>query len=484
VASKEPIFEQLPESVLQQIATYLAWDPVVTETPLKLLSQLEEEEKLIWLNAHRANLEQHVSWVGTPVFSYALGNRKTYREVVTDLAEQLKVKFPAADATAEIEARIVEKVWRDTLSRMAPDQREELLSRANALAQKQGKSLRKEAGALAALTTAQLSGFGIYLAASTLLGAINSALGLGLSFGVFTGLSSLISVLIGPIGWAGLGLFTIHKLGAPNYKKLLPVVILVAAERTTPNSSDTGETPGDSPTPQSPAAIALTPTSVLPSDETKKVIKHIEEFVREEAKRVKPPTQRSPGKATKSDKTIWDISPETQSLRRFLKEQNLLDPRLHFLDHSPADQKALRELHREEVERETESERLKAEAEEAKHRERVQQARDASRRQRDIEKWRDRHARLLPNLEFHTKAIERLIDFDFGHAVFEHLGRMNLGKLVYRNSIHGTQPKVYELKAGYDYRIYCRPDGQRKTIVLLVGDKGTQQSDIAILQQM
>ncbi|HSM87230.1 MAG TPA: hypothetical protein VLT16_13815, partial [Candidatus Limnocylindrales bacterium] len=74
-------------------------------------------------------------------------------------------------------------------------------------------------------------GFGVYMLGSTLLGAINGALGLGLGFGAFTGLSSLISGIIGPPGWAALGLFTVFRLGSPNYKKLLPIVILIAIYR-------------------------------------------------------------------------------------------------------------------------------------------------------------------------------------------------------------------------------------------------------------
>jgi hypothetical protein len=66
---------------------------------------------------------------------------------------------------------------------------------------------------------------------STVLGAINGALGLGLGFGAFTGLASLISTVIGPLGWTALGLFTVLKLGSPNYKKLLPAVVFIATQR-------------------------------------------------------------------------------------------------------------------------------------------------------------------------------------------------------------------------------------------------------------
>jgi uncharacterized protein YaaW (UPF0174 family) len=314
--NNDPIFQHLPESALEQIATYLSWDPLVSVMPAKHLSETDQVEKLAWLNQHRSDLEERLSWVGTPVFSYAIGNRKSYREIVVDLAEQLKTKFSDSDATAEVERNIVEKVWSDALSRLSPEQRKELLSRANTLAKKHGMTLTREAGTLAALSAAQMSGFGIYIFGSTLLGAINSALGLGLGFGVFTGLSSLISLAIGPIGWASVGLVTIHKLGAPNYKKLLPVVALIAAERAVASvqkppvegrtdlsntqSPQRAQIPQDARVDDSGIGelrklvepVATPVQGTIQTEENKSAIKKVtDEFIRSEAKKIKPAVQ-------------------------------------------------------------------------------------------------------------------------------------------------------------------------------------------------
>ena len=152
-------------------------------------------------------------------------------EIVIDIAEKLNASYRTNDSTAAIEQSIIRKVWNDTVARMTPEQRQELLAQTEALAAKYGVGLGKELAGFATLTVAQMSGFGVYLLGSTLLGAINGALGLGLGFGAFTGLSSLISTVIGPVGWAALGLFTVLKLGRPNYKKLLPAIILIATAR-------------------------------------------------------------------------------------------------------------------------------------------------------------------------------------------------------------------------------------------------------------
>ncbi len=67
------------------------------------------------------------------------------------------------------------------------------------------------------------------------MGAVNGAVGLGLGFGAFTGLSFVIAAVIGPLGWGGLGVSVAAKVGTrmtgPNYRKLLPVVIYIAAQR-------------------------------------------------------------------------------------------------------------------------------------------------------------------------------------------------------------------------------------------------------------
>lgn len=60
-------------------------------------------------------------------------------------------------------------------------------------------------GGITAIGAAQLSGFGVYLLASSTLGAITSVLGITLPFAFYTGISSVISLVIGPIGFLVMG---------------------------------------------------------------------------------------------------------------------------------------------------------------------------------------------------------------------------------------------------------------------------------------
>jgi hypothetical protein len=65
--------------------------------------------------------------------------------------------------------------------------------------------LKGAATTLGAFGAAQASGFGIYLGATTALGFLSQAVGVTLPFAVYTGMSSTIAFLIGPVGFLAAG---------------------------------------------------------------------------------------------------------------------------------------------------------------------------------------------------------------------------------------------------------------------------------------
>lgn len=190
------------------------------------MHRLPEEERLRWFDMHRDQMEQEFCRIG----SWTFGQTKTYAKIVRNLVKKLGIKDLNRNPAA-IERAIIAKVWNETLARLTPEQAVELKSGATKFADEHGRNFGGELTSAATMSAAQLSGFGVYMLGSTLLGGLNSALGLGLGFGAFTSLSSAVSTVIGPVGWACLGLFTLFRLGSPNYKKILPAVILVAINR-------------------------------------------------------------------------------------------------------------------------------------------------------------------------------------------------------------------------------------------------------------
>lgn len=87
------------------------------------------------------------------------------------------------------------------------------------------KSQIKSLSGISALGAAQLSGFGVYLLASSTLGAITSVLGFTLPFAFYTGMSSVISFVIGPVGFLVMGVLVYRSF--KNVKSLDEAVDLL-----------------------------------------------------------------------------------------------------------------------------------------------------------------------------------------------------------------------------------------------------------------
>lgn len=95
-----------------------------------------------------------------------------------------------------------------------------------------GVGLGGPATTAALLGAAQLSGFGIYMAATTALGFITHAAGITLPFVLYTGLTSTIAFVIGPAGWLALGAWTTWNIIQPEWKKIIPALVYIIARNS------------------------------------------------------------------------------------------------------------------------------------------------------------------------------------------------------------------------------------------------------------
>jgi hypothetical protein len=83
-------------------------------------------------------------------------------------------------------------------------------------------------GTAGLMALANLGGFATY----TFLTSAMSTLSFGtLGFGAYTAATSFLSILIGPVGWASLGLWTIFTLGKPDDSKLVLIVAMIGLIR-------------------------------------------------------------------------------------------------------------------------------------------------------------------------------------------------------------------------------------------------------------
>ena len=163
------------------------------------------------------------------LMSVVRGGHVPYEEVVKDVARKLGGKGGAeATSAAELEKQAVGAAMEQMLAKASPEDRKAMLAE---LAKGQATSSTGLMTATGGLVLANLSGFGLYMAASSSLAAITGAVGLTLPFAVYTGLSSVLGVVTGPVGWAALALAAIFKFGGAEYKKTVPGVIAIASCR-------------------------------------------------------------------------------------------------------------------------------------------------------------------------------------------------------------------------------------------------------------
>jgi uncharacterized protein YaaW (UPF0174 family) len=167
------------------------------------------------------------------VFVYLGGRQPSWIKIVHQVADKLKVPYQQFETAKEVEIKIAQKVMETVWEKMTPEQRQQMEERLRETAQEfdKGKELIGSASIFAALTAAQMSGFGVYLLATTTLGALSGAIGVTLPFALYTTMTSTIATVIGPVGWLGAGLFAIWKLTGANFKMLVPAVVYICALR-------------------------------------------------------------------------------------------------------------------------------------------------------------------------------------------------------------------------------------------------------------
>lgn len=170
-------------------------------------------------------------WLGNLMLG---DDRVPYSEVVWDVCQALDVPAKWESQVAQNERLLIKTVCVQIERELNEEDLKRLQKQIEVEMGASPGALAAEASGLAALAGAQASGFGVYLAATTALGAASQAVGVTLPFSVYTGVTSTICSVIGPLGWIALAAcmaYSLRKLGGPETDKLLPVVLLVARVR-------------------------------------------------------------------------------------------------------------------------------------------------------------------------------------------------------------------------------------------------------------
>ena len=134
--------------------------------------------------------------------------------------------------------RQIRRKWSETfrkrLENLDEDELQSVLKQADENVKKRAQQMGISFLPAASVVAGKLSGFGIYLATTTGLGAISSAIGVTFPWAMYQGATTVLGVMLGPIGWAlagaGVvagGIALLGQLFKRNDQKLTTVVIAI-----------------------------------------------------------------------------------------------------------------------------------------------------------------------------------------------------------------------------------------------------------------
>ena len=133
------------------------------------------------------------------------------RLALITVAKKIGVSFKnwndvETDSIASATRRRIQGLLAERLDELAPKDQEKILGIARNSLAESAKIVGAPLTGAGALLAGEMSGFGIYLATTTGLHALSLALGTTFSWGVYQGATTLLGIVLGPIGWAVAGL--------------------------------------------------------------------------------------------------------------------------------------------------------------------------------------------------------------------------------------------------------------------------------------
>lgn len=154
----------------------------------------------------------------------------TYSKVLNKVANDLKIpnRKELINDPIQLEKKISYHHFNENIRKLNDDDKRKLIKDLEMEADKTKWSNLKQTSITATvLGGAQLSGFGIYMAAASSLSAISGLLGITLSLSTYFALSSVINTAIGPVGWAVAAYATYNKLEKTRNTELLAIILAI-----------------------------------------------------------------------------------------------------------------------------------------------------------------------------------------------------------------------------------------------------------------
>lgn len=132
----------------------------------------------------------------------------SYKELLIKIAIHNNIKLDENKKEVQIENELYLKLFQQEFEKLSEDEKKAII---NSLEEKGlNKTQIASLTGMVAIGAAQVSGFGVYILATSTVGAITSVLGITLPFAFYTSMSTVISYFIGPVGFLFLG-YALYK---------------------------------------------------------------------------------------------------------------------------------------------------------------------------------------------------------------------------------------------------------------------------------
>lgn len=164
---------------------------------------------------------------GNTFANLARGEGVSYKEVVCDVADRLKVSYNKESTVERIESLIIQKIFEDSLEKMSDEEKASVMKDLGI------KDIPVGASAIMIMQALiKMGGFTSYKIAVIVANAIAKFIvGRGLPLAANAFLTKALSIFAGPIGWVVSGIWMALDIAGPSYKVTIPCVIHVAMLR-------------------------------------------------------------------------------------------------------------------------------------------------------------------------------------------------------------------------------------------------------------
>ncbi|MBD0824423.1 glycoside hydrolase family 18 protein [Aestuariibaculum marinum] len=149
----------------------------------------------------QVKLEKNISRLLLPMGGIAQSGL-SYDQFIDKIAKHRVISVPDFETISMKEKFLFKQISKQNIENMSIEEREALNQMLKEEAEKKGFSTAEVASvsSLAGIGAAQLSGFGVYMLASSTVASVASLVGVTLPFAFYTTMSSVISFAIGPVG--------------------------------------------------------------------------------------------------------------------------------------------------------------------------------------------------------------------------------------------------------------------------------------------